>query len=139
MSQQKSQRARTKDQSPHLRLEAREAAVAVDSPEEEGVKGLVRHERKQLLHQLQLRLVEANVDLSVDHSSALLLSSLGDSRVAVTEVRHSDTRGEVNQSAASVGGDVGSSALLEDEISEATNSTSDNLGSECSEVGHLVL
>lgn len=41
------------------------------------------HQRLQLLHELELRLVEANVDLSMNDGGALILSSLGHLGVAV--------------------------------------------------------
>lgn len=58
-------------------------ARAVDAPKEEGVERLVGHQRLQLLHELELRLVEPNVDLGVDDGSALVLSRLGHLGVAV--------------------------------------------------------
>lgn len=79
---------------------------------EERVERLVRHDGEELLDQLQVRLVVAEVDLqvgayiisgrsaseenpsethlAVDEGADLLLRGLGDAWVAVAEVRHTD-------------------------------------------------
>lgn len=51
----------------------------------------MRHDGDELLDEAQVRLVESDVDLSVDEGRALVLGGLGDLGVAVGEVHDSDS------------------------------------------------
>lgn len=53
------------------------------------------HHWQQLLDQTEVRLAECNVDLSVYESSALVLCSFGNGRVAMSQIGDSDTTSEV--------------------------------------------
>src|SRR5262245_4632045 len=62
-----------------------------------------RHDREQLLHQVQHWLVINDVDLSVDQLADLFLCGGNDARVTMSRIGHADPAGEIQIAFAVVG------------------------------------
>lgn len=105
-------------------------------PEEEGVEGLVRHQRQQRLDEFEIRSLEGDVDLGVHHLPGLHLSRLGHGRVAVPEIRDPDPAGEIEHLAAAHHGHVAAAAALYHLGRQPADSFGDMAGAEFGELGH---
>lgn len=77
------------------KLDCRFHGFGARIPEEERIQRLVWHHRKELLHQVDVRLLKCDVDLAMHELANLCLCRLGDGRVAVAEISDADAAGEV--------------------------------------------
>jgi len=102
-------------------------------PEKESIQAFVRHNRNQLLHKLEVRLLESNVDLAVDKLAHLVLCGLGDGWVAMAQVRDTNASGEVEVFAATHHAHIAAASALDDLGREATDAFGDMLSAELDE------
>lgn len=104
-------------------------------PEEERVQRLVRHDRHQRPHEVEVRLLERNVDLRVHHLAHLRLRRFGDARVTVAQVRDADAAGEVEHLASARHGHVAAGAALDHLRRQPPDASRDMAGAELCQFG----
>ena len=97
-------------------LDGRFHSFRAGIPKEESIQRLVRHDRKKLLDQFNVRLLECDIDLAMNELAGLFLCRLGHSRMAMAQVRNADAAGEVQVFAAAHHGDIAARAALDDFI-----------------------
>jgi hypothetical protein len=90
----------------------------------------VWHHGEKRFNKLQIRLLESDVYLAVYQCADLLLCRLCHSRMAMTQVRDSNTAGEIEHFATLSCGYVAARAALEDMVRETTDSASHVLRTE---------
>ncbi len=94
----------------------------------------MRHEREQLLDQLEIRPLKGDVDLCVHHLGGLGLCGFGHGGVAVAEVGDADAAGEVEHFATGGHGHVAAGAGVDYFGREAAYAAGDVAGAEFGEV-----